>query len=88
MNFFQLTGDDYKDENEVGVWPCNVPAVNVFISIATQWLVSSGGAYGLNYQTLWQKLDRLKIFGEEADKLEDDIRVLEDAALEEMRRDD
>lgn len=88
MNFFQLTGDDYKNENIVYVWPCNVPAINVFISIATQWLVSSGGAYGLNYQTLWKKLDRLGIVGEEADRLEADIRVLEDAALEQMRKDD
>lgn len=88
MNFFQLTGDDYKDENEVGVWPCNVLAVNIGISLATQWLVGPGGAYGLNYETLWKKLDRMGITGEDADKLEADVRIFEDAALEQMRKDD
>lgn len=61
-------------------------AINVFVSIATQWLVGSGGAYGLNYQTLWKKLDRLGIVGAEAERLEEDIRILEDSALAEMRK--
>lgn len=83
---FGFTAEDF--EEEVEVWPDNVPAVNLFTTLGTQWLVGPGGAYGLNYQTLWQKMERVGIPPDEAEKLEADIRTLEDAALEQMRKDD
>lgn len=88
MEFFGLTEADYADENIAWVWPENVPAVNVFVSLGTQWLVGPSGPYGLNYSVLYQKLDRLKLEPEVYDQMEGDIRTLEDAALEQMRKDD
>lgn len=87
MSIFGLSPDDYVEEtNGSWVWSCNVPAVNLFVQLGTQWLVGPGGAYGLNYSVLYQKLDRMGVSPEEAEQLEEDIRILEDAALEEMRK--
>lgn len=69
------------------VWPQNVQAVNLFVLLGTQWLVGPNGPYGLNYATLWQKMDRMELTPEAYAQLEEDIRVMEDAALEEMRKD-
>jgi len=87
MSFLGLSADDYVEESTAWVWPCNVQAVNLFVQLGTQWLVGPGGPYGLNYAVLYQKLDRLGVSREEAERLEEDIRVLEDAALETMRKD-
>lgn len=87
MSFLGLSADDYVEESTAWVWPCNVQAVNLFVALGTQWLVGPGGPYGLNYAVLYQKLDRLGVSREEAERLEEDIRILEDAALEEMRKD-
>lgn len=87
MEFFGLTEDDYADENIAWVWPCNVAAVNTFVALSTQWLVGPAGPYGLNYAVLYQKLDRMGISPSDAEQIEEDIRVLEDAALEQMRKD-
>jgi hypothetical protein len=87
MSFLGLSADDYVEENTAWVWPCNVPAVNLFVALGTQWRVGPGGAYGLDYTALYQKLDRLGLSAEEAERMEEDIRILEDAALEQMRKD-
>lgn len=87
MSFLGLNADDYVEENTAWVWPCNVPAVNLFVALGTQWLVGPAGPYGLNYSVLYQKLDRMGVSPDEAARLEEDIRILEDAALEEMRKD-
>lgn len=79
--------EDYALEDVAWVWPCNIPAVNVFVALGTQWLVGPAGPYGLNYSVLYQKLDRLKLTPEAYEAMEDDIRTLEDAALEQMRKD-
>lgn len=87
MEFFGLTEADYADENTAWVWPCNVRAVNVFIALGTQWLVGPSGPYGLNYAVLYQKLDRMGVSHKDAEQIEEDIRILEDSALEQMRKD-
>jgi hypothetical protein len=87
MEFFGLTDADYADENIAWVWPCNVPVVNLFVALGTQWLVGPCGPYGLNYAVMYQKLDRMRVSHEVAEQMEEDIRILEDAALEQMRKD-
>jgi len=52
----------------------------------TQWNVSSNGATGLNYLVLFHKLDRMKLDPEEYEQLEDDVRVMEFAALSAMHK--
>lgn len=42
------------------------------------------GAVGLDYGPLFHKLDRLGLTSEDFEQAEDDIRVMEDAALEQM----
>lgn len=46
-----------------------------------------GGPYGLDYTVLYHKLDRMQLSPEARESIEDDIRTLEDAALEQMRKD-
>lgn len=87
MGIWGMKLEDYGDEFIADVFPQNIQSVNVFISLGTQWLVGPGGPYGMNYQTLYHKLDRMKLSAEEANRIEEDMRVLEDAALEQMRKD-
>lgn len=86
MQMFGLTDDDYAAENIVEVWPDNWDAVLLFDAIGTQWLVGPCGPYGLNYMVLYRKMDRMKLTSERYDELEEEIRVLEAGALEEMRK--
>ena len=69
----------------MGIWPDNVPAVNVFIGISTQWRVSAAGPYGLDYNVLYRRLDRLGLAPAEYDSIEEDIRTMEDAALVQIK---
>lgn len=74
-------------ENDViEVWPENWPAVVLFSKMNTQWNTGFGGATGLNHLVLFAHLDRMKLNEEEANLMFDDIRHMEIAALEEMRK--
>lgn len=86
MKFFGLTPEDYAAENSVEVWPENVQAINAFVAMGTQWRVGPGGAYGLDYGVLPQVLRLAQIPRKEWPQVFESIRVLEDAALEEMRK--
>lgn len=68
------------------VWPDNLQAVNVFVCMSTQWRVGMNGATGLDYGPVYKKMDRLGLTPAEYDCVEDDIRTLEDAALETIRK--
>ena len=87
MKFFGLTADDYADENTVGVWPDNLEAVNLFVTVGTQWRVGPNGPYGLDYNVLHHKLDRMGLTPERYAELEEEIRILEGAALDKMHED-
>jgi hypothetical protein len=87
MAMFGLTIADYVEEYTALVWLTNLDAVNLFVQLGTQWLVGPGGPYGLNYATLYLKMDRLGLSPKRQMELEEDIRILEDAALAEMRKD-
>lgn len=63
------------------VWPDNIQAHNLFVSISTQWRVGPGGAVGLDYNVLYRKMDRMHLSEERYDELEAEIRIMEDAAL-------
>lgn len=88
LSAFGLRPEDYAEEDSIKVFPQNIQSINVFIALGTQWLVGPGGPYGLNYQTLYHKLDRDKNLSDsDKERIEEDMRVLEDAALEQMRKD-
>ena len=63
----------------VGVWPDNVPTLNVFVAMSTQWRVGYNGATGLDYAALPVVEDRVGI---KADF--DGLRAMEEAALAQM----
>lgn len=83
-----LTPEDFGEaENSqvVEVFPDNLKSVNLFISMCTQWRMGPMGPIGLDYNVLpilW------KLFGIKASErsaIFDDLRILEDSALAEMR---
>ena len=72
----------------VPVYPENLSAVNVFVSLSTQWRVGFGGAYGLDYGPLLGERGLLSVSGipfEEWQQVMESIRVMEDAALLTMK---
>lgn len=78
-----LTADDFAG-HVVEVWPENQRAYFLFADLRTQWRVGAAGATGLDYNTLFHKLDRLRLDHQEYEDLEDDIRTMEFAALQRM----
>lgn len=69
----------------VGIWPDNLQAVNTFVSMSTQWRANAAGPYGLDYNVLYRKLDRLGLSPADYDAIDEDIRTMEDAALVQIR---
>lgn len=67
------------------VWPDNVNTVNAFVAMATQWRVGFHGPYGLDYSALPQVLRLVRIPRAEWSEVFDGLRVMEDAALAEIR---
>ena len=80
-----LTAADFEGD-VVDVWPENQSAYFLFAQLQTQWRVGAAGAIGLDYNTLFHKMDRMELDREEYDALEDDIRAMEFAALEAMKK--
>lgn len=83
---FGLAPEDYVSENTVEVLEEHLDAVLLFDELGTQWRCGPSGAYGLDYNVLYQKLDRKNLSADEYDDLEYSIRILEGAALEEMQK--
>jgi hypothetical protein len=67
------------------VWPENWRALELFVMLETQWNVGFSGATGLNYLVALAVIDRMKLDQAEADFLFADLRVMERAALPEMK---
>lgn len=86
MQFLGLSSADYAAEENIEVWPENWDAILLFDAIGSQWRVGPSGPYGLDYNVLYRKMDRMGLTPERYDELEDQIQIMEDAALEEMRK--
>lgn len=54
----------------------------------TQWRCGPVGFYGLDYSVLFQKLDHMNLDPDSYEEIENDIRKMEVAALEEMSGDE
>jgi hypothetical protein len=70
----------------VEVWPDNLAAVNVFIAMSTQWRVGMSGRTGLDYAALPAVLDLSDVPKAERADVFESLRTLEDAAMEQMRK--
>lgn len=68
------------------VWPDNLQAVNVFISMATQWRIGPAGATGLDYNALPFVMRACDVKAADRADVLDDVRTLEDAALATIRK--
>lgn len=79
-----LTPDDYEFD-DVEVWPENMPAVRLFRKLATQWVRGFSGTTGLRYEALPFLFDLHGIAPDERREVFDALRVMEIAALREMR---
>ena len=69
----------------VDLWPENEAPLALFTQFATQWRTGPGGAVGLDYGVIFHELDRRGVAGEDYDETMWAVRVLERAALSEMR---
>lgn len=71
----------------VEIWPENLAAVELFQFLGTQWRMGGmGGPCGLDYAVAYRKMDRMGLTTAAYDQLENDLQVLEYAALAEMNR--
>lgn len=65
----------------VEIWPDSQVSVNLFIELCTQWRTGPGGPIGLDYNVLFHKLDRMRLKRAEYERLESNVRIMEDEAL-------
>jgi len=73
---------DYEDEEPSEIWPENMPAINLFSSISTQWRTGGmGGTSGIDYNVLFHRIDRMSLPDQDYEWLFDDVRVIESEAL-------
>lgn len=80
-----LTQEDLaQDEDDVLVWPCNWPAVQLMSALATQWRIGMGGATGLDYGALPAVFELTGVPHEERKARFEELRIMERAALEAM----
>jgi hypothetical protein len=80
---FGLTRADFE-RVPVEVWPENFTVFRLFCDLQTQWRTGMGGPTGLDYNTLFHRLDRMRLSDEDYTAIEDDIRVMEYEALATM----
>jgi len=80
-----------RDEvtTSVEIWPDNVQAYNTFSGLRKQWnFAPMGGPIGLNFLVAYNRMDRMGLTVEEYNQLDEDLQVMEDAALTAMRSSD
>ena len=83
-----FTRADFEAEDATEVWPENMPAINLFSQLSTQWRTGMNGPTGLDYNVLFVCLDRLKLGDQDREWLFDDIRAIESEALQIIHRKD
>ena len=81
-----LKADAPLVEDKLELWSDNVAAVEIFGDMLTQWNVGPGGLVGLRYEALPNLPRYARIPDAEKQSLFDDLRVMERAAITEMRK--
>jgi hypothetical protein len=82
---FGLRPSDFT-EPSVDVWPEAWDAVQLFSRISNQWRAGPGGAFGLDYLVVYHELDRRALSPEQYDGTLAQLRVIEGAALDLIRK--
>lgn len=83
MAAFGLREEDYPDQM-IDVWPDVWPALQIFVSLSTQWRVGAGGCTGLDYLAVPMVLRMRRVKRDDWEPIFDDLRVMEDEALKTM----
>ena len=87
----QLAGTGLKlkhyPEPHVEVWPEHWDVLQLFKRNASQWRVGGGGPIGLAYNVLFHELERAGTTGDDFDDAIACMRIIEQAALEEIHKD-
>ncbi|CAM4266378.1 DUF1799 domain-containing protein [Stenotrophomonas lactitubi] len=71
---------------QVELWPECVLPIELFSRVATQWRVGAGGPIGLDYNVVYQELEREALAPDKRDEVMAGIRIIERAALEHMQQ--
>ena len=85
LKAFGLTVDDFG-QDIIEIWQENYESYLVFTCMSTQWRIGMNGATGLDYSALGEIWRRLKIPIANRDDVFQDIRIMENKALETMRK--
>lgn len=80
-----MSREDFAGEL-LEVFPENEQAFLLFTSLSTQWRASGFGYTGLDYNVLFHKLDRMNLSFDDYESIEDDVRVMEHAALKVLNK--
>jgi hypothetical protein len=75
-----LTPEDFASDAIDGYPDCE-RAFDLFCYMGAQWQQSVNCVTGLNYLVLFHKMDRMKLAPDDYEMLENDIRIMESAAL-------
>jgi hypothetical protein len=78
--------EDEASGPPVEVWEENAAAFQVFTAMVTQWRVGMNGPTGLDYAALEPVMRLTGVPRKEWPGVFADLRLMEDAALEEMRK--
>lgn len=70
----------------VEIYPDNEVVHRLFAKMDTQWRVGMNGPTGLDYHFALHKMDRMGLDPEAYEQIESDLRTMEIAALNEMRK--
>ena len=83
---FGCRPEDYP-EPDVQAWPEAWPSIQLFARNSTQWRVGMGGPVGLDYGVIHHELDRMALAPDEYEQTLAYLRVIEQAALEQIHKD-
>lgn len=84
MDVFGFSSDDF--ESEIGIWPDNWAAFEVFAAMQTQWRAGMAGPVGLDYPALESVMRLCGIRKCERAEVFELVRLMELEALSFMRR--
>lgn len=73
-------------EPEVEVWDDHWVVIDIFQKLSTQWRMGFNGPVALDYNVFHHYLERHGYTGEDFNAIMDDIGVIEQAALSEIRK--
>jgi hypothetical protein len=80
-----LTAEDFAND-VFEVWRENWLPLQVLSAMQTQWRVGPAGLIGLDYNVLPEIWRRCKVRQADRDRVFSDLQVMEDAALDELRK--